>query len=351
MAFAAITEGAIPRAGARAGLLGLSAVLALLTYLMVERPLWLLKAGALKAAALCCSIGRVGIFGASIYALNGVPIRFPVDIRALAGISDPFTFFHFSESVRLGVCHDLSIGMATEERRQRCIEAKRPLVLLWGDSYTAALYPGLKLLQETRDFGIGQLTHGNAPPFFEKNKEAANDADVYALNVQKLEDVGHFRPELIILHWMVDGANAKGSPEQQVAALADTVRRVAAVSPTTRIAVIGPVPAWNGTLIKSMVGYWEASPTHQLPPLYMRAGLLENTKSYDDYMKQHVPPLGVLYISALDIMCNGDGCLTRIGRQLTDLTAIDFAHLTKAASEYLGARFSDRLWDLIETQP
>jgi hypothetical protein len=97
-----------------------------------------------------------------------------------------------------------------------------------------------------------------------------------------------------------------------------------------------------------MVSYWESSPTHAAPPLYMREGLVDEVKSYDAYMKEHVPPLGATYVSALDIMCNSDGCLTRTGPDPLDLTAMDSAHLTKAGSEYLVLRFADRLWALLD---
>jgi peptidoglycan/LPS O-acetylase OafA/YrhL len=349
LAFAFLQSRATPGVQTRLALILLSVALAVLTYLVLERPVRRRSdTHGRLALTLCGSMAFVGLLGASLYWTNGVPTRFPVDIRALAGILDAETFFDFQNATRRGLCHDLSLAASQEDRYRRCIESKRPLIVLWGDSYAATLYPGFRKLQLTKQFGIGQLTYGHAPPFFPKGKTAANESDLYAINLQSLADVSRFHPDIIVFNWMIDGMNAKGSPEEQVKALADTMQRVAAVSPASRIVVVGPFPAWKGTLIKSMVSYWESSPTHAAPPLYMREGLVDEVKSYDAYMKEHVPPLGATYVSALDIMCNSDGCLTRTGPDPLDLTAMDSAHLTKAGSEYLVLRFADRLWALLD---
>jgi peptidoglycan/LPS O-acetylase OafA/YrhL len=348
LAFAFLQSRAMPGVQTRLALILLSAVLALLTYLVLERPVRRSNTRGRLALTLCGSMAFVGLLGAALYWTNGAPTRFPVDIRALAGIPDAETFFDFQNATRRGLCHDISLAASLEDRYRRCIESKRPLIVLWGDSYAATLYWGFRQLQRTKQFGIGQLTYGHAPPFFEKGKTAANESDLYAINVQSLADVARFHPDIIVFTWMIDGMNAKGSPEEQVKALTDTMQIVAAVSPASRIVVVGPFPAWKGTLIKSMVSYWESSPTHAAPPLYMREGLVDDVKSYDAYMKKHVPPLGATYVSALDIMCNSDGCLTRTGPDPIDLTAMDSAHLTKAGSEFLVLRFADRLWALLD---
>ena len=46
-----------------------------------------------------------------------------------------------------------------------CVERdRRPLVLIWGDSTAGALLPGLRKAQETRNFGIAQLTSSSCIP-------------------------------------------------------------------------------------------------------------------------------------------------------------------------------------------
>jgi len=46
-----------------------------------------------------------------------------------------------------------------------CVDrTRRPLVLVWGDSTAGALMPGLLKAQQTRNFGIGQLTSSSCIP-------------------------------------------------------------------------------------------------------------------------------------------------------------------------------------------
>ena len=51
----------------------------------------------------------------------------------------------------------------TDMQASECIEAARPLLLLWGDSHAASLYPGLARLQADKSFGIAQLTQSRVP--------------------------------------------------------------------------------------------------------------------------------------------------------------------------------------------
>ena len=46
-----------------------------------------------------------------------------------------------------------------------CVDRdRRPLVLVWGDFTAAALLPGLRKAQESRNFGIAQFTSSSCIP-------------------------------------------------------------------------------------------------------------------------------------------------------------------------------------------
>ena len=49
--------------------------------------------------------------------------------------------------------------------------------------------------------------------------------------------------------------------------------------------------------------------------------------------------LGVNYLSPISLLCDSDGCLTRVPDDPRSLIGWDYAHLTIAGSEYLTARF------------
>ena len=48
------------------------------------------------------------------------------------------------------------------------------------------------------------------------------------------------------------------------------------------------------------------------------------------------------YISAADVLCNDDGCLTRLGDAASDVAASDQVHLTEKGSVFLVQGSSDR---------
>jgi hypothetical protein len=54
-------------------------------------------------------------------------------------------------------------------------------------------------------------------------------------------------------------------------------------------------------------------------------------------------PLGAEFISVPDVMCNADGCLTRIGNTASDISATDQVHLTEKGSVYLIQSIIDRV--------
>jgi hypothetical protein len=52
-------------------------------------------------------------------------------------------------------------------------------------------------------------------------------------------------------------------------------------------------------------------------------------------LRDRLVPLGAEFISVWDVMCNADGCLTRIGDTAGDLSASDQVHLTEKGSVFL----------------
>jgi hypothetical protein len=65
--------------------------------------------------------------------------------------------------------------------------------------------------------------------------------------------------------------------------------------------------------------------------------------AYDAIMRAKLVPLGAEFISASDVLCNADGCLTRIGDAASDILASDHVHLTEKGSVFLAQSIIDRL--------
>jgi hypothetical protein len=66
-------------------------------------------------------------------------------------------------------------------------------------------------------------------------------------------------------------------------------------------------------------------------------------------MRDALVPRGAAYISARDVLCNEEGCLTRLGDEASDITASDQVHLTEKGSVFLIQSVIDRI--LAETKP
>jgi hypothetical protein len=71
----------------------------------------------------------------------------------------------------------------------------------------------------------------------------------------------------------------------------------------------------------------------------MTFGLNQNFIQLEPQLSALATQLGVNYISAKNIMCNEDGCITRFGETGDTLTTFDGAHLTEMASVFLVSKF------------
>lgn len=147
---------------------------------------------------------------------------------------------------------------------------------------------------------------------------------------------------MVIIAWMFNGLNGILDKEQAAAEIEKTVHRIRAVSPGTRVLVVGPVPHWNKTLKDVLIKY---AAEHQgaLPPSVTSYGLQEDPGKWDLFLKDKFVKLGIDYVSPLDYLCDASGCLTRTGENPKDLTTIDSGHLTDNGSEVLMERMKGEI--------
>ena len=67
-------------------------------------------------------------------------------------------------------------------------------------------------------------------------------------------------------------------------------------------------------------------------PARLKAILNNDTESV---LKEIASQNNIEYISAIDALCDSDGCIARLGDAIDDFVQIDNGHLSKAGSEYL----------------
>lgn len=306
----------------------LSFGLAWLTYLCVERPL---RFGpARKYVVLPSLLLMVAIFfaGLMIYRGDGVPTRLP---KALQGFV--LTGEETSQFWRQGRCL-LSPKQGADAFTKDCAgSGRRPLLLLWGDSHAAAQYPGLKQLSEEKSFSVAQFTSSSCPPaigFAHPEREFCKGNNDFVMR-----QIRELRPDVVILH-----SNWAYNPETIQEGLAETLKELRAIS-IKKVVLLGPVPQWSGSgLSANVIDYYYE---HGLTLIPERSMYRISNIGQDAQMHTLATKLGVPYISAWQVMCNEDGCLTRIGEAGSKLTAFDVGHMTVEGSNYLARKLVPEL--------
>lgn len=321
----------------------LSFVLAALTYIYIEKPVRFRKSGWI-AKSLFLALVSAGIFGLFTNLANGFGFRYSnydKEILKLTEITNVYEYFDYPNLIREGKCHSVSLSTAYANG---CIETREKNIFIWGDSFAASLYSGLDYVRNQRhaNYGIDQLTDGNGPPFF-TDSLTDDRKTLNAVNGDRLNIVARYKPNVILIAWMIDGSNGITPKEKALLELSKTMEKIKSVSPNSKIVIVGPFPTWTQSLIKQMVNYYRGNNT--VPPLYMSLGLDPKEKVWDDYFKSNIEKRNATYVSAYDALCNTSGCLTRTGDDVADITAVDFAHLTKSGSIYLATKIENEIFE------
>jgi peptidoglycan/LPS O-acetylase OafA/YrhL len=296
-----------------------SAVLAWATYRFVEIPFRFGRPSRRKMFGLGAGMAIVAIAGIAVMWGRGFEFRLPPEIRAMASVRTESFKWRF---------HECLLDLARENNfADTCVERdRRPLVLIWGDSTAGALLPGLRKAQETRNFAIAQLTSSSCIPAL--GADIAGVPNCRAMNDKVFALIRAIKPDVVILH---------GTWEKHLDNVAQTVAGLKKET-TARVVVLGGVPWWRRGLPSEVMRYFMLH--RALIPEHSPAN---PSTAYDAVMRVRLEPLGAEFISASDVLCNAQGCLTRIGDAAADLTASDQVHLTEKGSVYLIEAIIDRV--------
>ena len=297
-----------------------STLLAWATYRFVEIPFRFGLPRRRKMVSLGAGMAMVAVAGFAIIWGRGFDFRLPPEIRTMASVP--------TESDKWRV-HECLLDLSRETTfADTCVERdRRPLVLIWGDSTAGALLPGLRKAQETRDFGIAQLTSSSCIPAL--NADLVSTPNCRAMNDKVFSLIRQIRPDVVLLH---------ATWEKHLDNVAETVSALKKQT-SARVVVLGGVPMWQRGLPSEVLRYFMLH--RALIP--ERSTIAATPTAYDAVMRARLEPLGAEFISASDVLCNAQGCLTRIGDAASDIIASDQVHLTEKGSVFLIASIIDRL--------
>ena len=333
LVFAEISQGHIPSVDMRLVMVAASILLAWLTYRLVERPIRFGKNTRVIPVVLCAVLVAIAAAGRYTYTHGGFENRFPQFIQALLHNQPAL-----AEGWRSNTCI-LEQGHPSSEFAESCVDKnKRPLLFLWGDSHAAALYPGLKHLQDTGayDFGVAQRTGAVCPPILGDARPWCNEINTDSFRLMK-----ELKPEIVMMYaYWSHGLDGKGG----LGGLYDLTKLDATVAELRNIGVkkiilMGPSPYWKNSLPHNIVETWKKGNPLKKPPLrmgYGEFGLNPNLPLFDKQMQAIAHRLDVTYISGVAFLCNEEGCLTRDSEDGVKVASVDYGHLTvDAAQTYL----------------
>ncbi|GEM_PF-1529339 len=296
----------------------ISYALAWVIYRHVERPLRLAPIQRRWLALLGGTMAAAGVCGFVIVQGHGFESRFPPELTAHVVRDTPSAW-------RVHQCLlDLDAGQRSFVAS--CVEDARPLIAIWGDSTAGALMPGFRKLQSRTSFGLAQFTANSCAPI----QSATVSRACRENNRAVLDSLKRLRPDVVVLHAFgpLDKDTLEGWRTTVTALIEDA----------SRVIVLGPVPAWKRALPDQFLSHY-ITRRRMLP---LRSTRFVDNLWDDQTAKSLFEGLGAEYISAWEILCNAEGCLTRVTEN-GPLTAIDGAHLTEPGSALLVNAMADQL--------
>jgi peptidoglycan/LPS O-acetylase OafA/YrhL len=314
---------------ASAAVVAVSLVLAYATWRLVELPVrTLFGTRRWRPAVLVAPLAAAGCAGLAVFAASGLPGRVPAQLQRLTTVA-----FDHKLAYRESRCF-LQPWQGARAFRADCVDGgDGKLLLLWGDSHAAHLYPGLRAESRRRGFRIAQLTASACPPLV--GYRSSERPKCHGINEAVLRRAASLRPEGVVLSARWDEYESLEGLERTVGALRELG--------IGRITLVGPSPNWPQGLPQTLFNEVKRRRLATFPTR-VKSQLSGRPAQADRVLRPLARRLGVAYVAPLDVLCNTEGCLARLADEADQLVFWDPSHFTSVGSAYfVGAVAGDLL--------
>ena len=338
LSFMRIVESGTPSLGYRVLAVGLSVLLAWMTYYFVERPIRSGGKSSLKTSVLAGLVAVLGVAGLAVYQNNGVPARAAAQINGV-NTWDNLTFATPCKFITNGANHDdwCNIGNAPD---------KSPTTLLIGDSVGNNFAPMLQRYSEQagdsafvfRQYGRG-LCHGFPEIAYENCAELVKATHAY---IEKTPSVDTL---ILAANWPLyfNGFDRVGSTpvssQQFKAAFEKNVAYYQGLGKRVVVFLAPPVGANPRACLTRPIRLSDKSSCN-----LALAEALHNDGQYRAYFAMYLKSINVATFDPFKYLCDEASCKVTDG---TRIYYVDHEHFSVFGGQFLADAAKDDLKKLL----
>ncbi|WP_456774764.1 acyltransferase family protein [Bradyrhizobium sp. USDA 4369] len=313
----------------RAGLFALTVAVAALSWRYVEQPFRSRQIAATPRAAFSLAMlaSLLLLAGSGVGLLRGGAVS---EADRAAQRFDAYNSYDMKPVYRYGACFTTSDGRVAED----CLRpvSGKTNILLWGDSFAAHYFHGLRAHLDPKTVHIMQASQPTCMPTFSAETQGVGVCRAFA--VQMGEYFAQARPDLVVMSadWL---ENAR--PPRFAGMVRDLRRTIGRLRDAgIPVVLFGPSLQFRARL-PSMLARATLRGVTPEPAAFVRSDIF----ALDAAMQAALPPReGLSYVSILSAICEDRRCpLTASNVPLS----FDHAHLTAEGSEHVMAAVAPRL--------